>query len=183
MIKPFIITANSGKEAFQKIVEFKKRVSNGEDPEKVAKEMGARIAASNDSKRIEFYSSAEVPSSFEEVIESFSQCEMPSRFSAEDTGNFVDFLKKLNPVTAFQLLAKHLSNIFIAQKENELEKPLTEFDVLYCLDLARLKIVGIPKEKFKEIKTFRNNAFFTSEEEAKLTLELLKPLTEIISEQ
>ena len=47
----------------------------------------------------------------------------------------------------------------------------------------KFEIVRLSNEDLKGIKTFRNNAFFASEEEAKLTLELLEPLTEIISEQ
>ena len=57
------------------------------------------------------------------------------------------------------------------------------WEEMFVLDLAKLKIVRLSKEDLKDIKTFCNNAFFTSEEEAKLTLELLEPLTEIISEQ
>lgn len=178
MIKPFVI-AGPKEEVIKKVKELESRIKNGEDPAKVAEELGIPQL---DENRGQQYSAQEIPSSFEEVIKSFQKCEMPP-FSPAETKGFVKLVKKVNPAIAFQMLAKHLSNIFICKKIEEQEKPLNEWEELFVLDLAKLKIVRLSNEDLKGIKTFRNNAFFASEEEAKLTLELLEPLTEIISEQ
>lgn len=179
MIKPFVI-AGPKAEVIKKVKELESRIKNGEDPVKVAEELG--IPQLEETKGQQ-YSAQEIPSSFEEVIKSFQKCEMPQCFSPEETKGFVKLVKNVNPAVAFQMLAKHLSNIFICKKIEEQEKPLNEWEELFVLDLAKLKIVRLSNEDLKGIKTFRNNAFFASEEEAKLTLELLEPLTEIISEQ
>ena len=178
MIKPFVI-AGPKDEVIKKVKELESRIKNGEDPAKVAEELGIPQLGET---RCQRYSAQEIPSSFEEVVKSFQKCEMPP-FSPEETKGFVNLVKKVNPAIAFQMLAKHLSNIFICKKIEEQEKPLNEWEELFVLDLAKLKIVRLSNEDLKGIKTFRNNAFFASEEEAKLTLELLEPLTEIISEQ
>ena len=178
MIKPFVI-AGPKEEVIKKVKELESRIKNGEDPAKVAEELGIPQLDENRGRQ---YSAQEIPSSFEEVIKSFQKCEMPP-FSPAETKGFVKLVKKVNPAIAFQMLAKHLSNIFIYKKIEEQEKPLNEWEELFVLDLAKLKIVRLSNEDLKGIKTFRNNAFFASEEEAKLTLELLEPLTEIISEQ
>ena len=182
MIRPFIITGPKA-EVIKKVEELNSRVKNGEDPEKVAEELGIPQLEEFEETRGQQYSAQEIPSSFEEVIKSFQKCEMPQCFSPEETKGFVKLVKDVNPAIAFQMLAKHLSNIFICKKIGEQAKPLNEWDELFGLDIAKLKIVRFSNEDLKDIKTFRNNAFFTSEEEAKLTLELLEPLTEIISEQ
>ncbi len=179
MIKPFVI-AGPKEEVIKKVKELESRIKNGEDPAKVAEELGIPQLGEI---RGQQYSAQEIPSSFEEVIESFLKCEMPKCFSLEETKDFVKLVKNINPAIAFQMLAKHLSNIFICKKIEEQAKPLNEWEGLFVLDLAKLKIVHLSNEDLKGIKTFRNNAFFASEEEAKLTLELLEPLTEIISEQ
>lgn len=179
MIKPFVI-AGPKAEVIKKVKELESRIKNGEDPEKVAEELG--IPQLEETKGQQ-YSAQEIPSSFEEVIKSFQKCEMPPCFSLEETKGFIRLVKNINPAVAFQMLAKHLSNIFICKKIEEQEKPLNEWEELFVLDSAKLKIVRLSNEDLKGIKTFRNNAFFASEEEAKLTLELLEPLTEIISEQ
>lgn len=178
MIKPFVI-AGPKEEVIKKVKELESRIKNGEDPAKVAEELGIPQL---EETRGQQYSAQEIPSSFEEVIKSFQKCEMPP-FSPAETKGFVTLVKKVNPAIAFQMLAKHLSNIFICKKIEEQEKSLNEWEELFVLDLAKLKIVRLSNEDLKSIKTFRNNAFFASEEEAKLTLELLEPLTEIISEQ
>ena len=182
MIKPFVI-AGPKAEVIKKVKELESRIKNGEDPAKVAEELGIPQLEELEETRGQQYSAQEIPSSFEEVIKSFQKHEMPPCFSPEETKGFVKLVKNVNPAIAFQMLAKHLSNIFICKKIEEQEKPLNEWDELFVLDLAKLKIVRLSNEDLKGIKTFRNNAFFASEEEAKLTLELLEPLTEIISEQ
>lgn len=179
MIKPFVI-AGPKAEVIKKVKELESRIKNGEDPAKVAEELGIPQLDENRGRQ---YSAQEIPSSFEEVVKSFQKCEMPRCFSPEETKGFVKLVKNVNPAIAFQMLAKHLSNIFICKKIEEQEKPLNEWEELFVLDLVKLKIVRLSNEDLKSIKTFRNNAFFASEEEAKLTLELLEPLTEIISEQ
>ena len=180
MIKPFVI-AGPKAEVIKKVKELESRIKNGEDPVKVAEELGIPVMVGE--TRRQKYSAQEIPSSFEEVIKSF-QKEMPPCFSPEETKGFIKLVKNVNPAVAFQMLAKHLSNIFMCKKIGEQgKKPLNEWEEMFVLDLAKLKIVRLSKEDLKDIKTFCNNAFFTSEEEAKLTLELLEPLTEIISEQ
>ena len=179
MIKPFII-AGPKAEVIKKVKELESRIKNGEDPAKVAEELG--IPQLEETKGQQ-YSAQEIPSSFEEVIKSFQKCEMPRYFSPEETKGFMKLVKNINPAVAFQMLAKHLSNIFMCKKIEEQEKPINEWKELFVLDLAELRIVRLSNEDLKGIKTFRNNAFFASEEEAKLTLELLGPLTEIINEQ
>lgn len=178
MIKPFVI-AGPKEEVIKKVKELESRIKNGEDPAKVAEELGIPQLGET---RCERYSAQEIPSSFEEVVKSFQKCEMPP-FSPEEAKGFVNLVKKVNPAIAFQMLAKHLSNIFLCKKLDELNKPINEWEELFVLDLAKLKIVRLSNKDLKDIKTFRNNAFFASEEEAKLTLELLGPLTEIINEQ
>lgn len=179
MIKPFVI-AGPKAEVIKKVKELESRIKNGEDPAKVAEELGIPQL---EETRGQQYSAQEIPSSFEEVIKSFQKCEMPRYFSPEETKGFMKLVKNINPAVAFQMLAKHLSNIFMCKKIEEQEKPINEWKELFVLDLAELRIVRLSNEDLKGIKTFRNNAFFASEEEAKLTLELLGPLTEIISEQ
>lgn len=180
MIKPFVI-AGPKAEVIKKVKELESRIKNGEDPAKVAEELGIPQL---EETRGQEYSAQEIPSSFEEVVKSFQKCEMPPCFSPEETKGFVKLVKNVNPAVAFQMLAKHLSNIFMCKKIGEQgKKPLNEWEEMFVLDLAKLKIVRLSHGDLKDIKTFCNNAFFTSEEEAKLTLELLEPLTEIISEQ
>ena len=178
MIKPFVI-AGPKDEVIKKVKELESRIKNGGDPVKVAEELGIPQLGET---RCQRYSAQEIPSSFEEVVKSFQKGEM-APFSPEETKGFVNLVKKVNPAIAFQMLAKHLSNIFLCKKLDELNKPINEWEELFVLDLAKLKIVRLSNKDLKGIKTFRNNAFFASEEEAKLTLELLGPLTEIISEQ
>ena len=178
MIKLFVIAGHKA-EVIKKVKELESRIKNGEDPAKVAEELGIPQLGET---RCQRYSAQEIPSSFEEVVKSFQKCEM-APFSPEETKGFVNLVKKVNPAIAFQMLAKHLSNIFLCKKLDELNKPINEWEELFVLDLAKLKIVRLSNKDLKGIKTFRNNAFFASEEEAKLTLELLGPLTEIISEQ
>lgn len=184
MIRPFVI-AGPKEQVIKKVKELESRIKNGEDPVKVAEELGIPQLKELEENRIrgQQYSAQEIPSSFEEVIKSFQKCEMPPYFSLEVTKGFVKLVKDVNPAIAFQMLARHLSNIFICKRVKEQAKPLNEWEELFVLDMAKLKIVRLSNEDLKDIKTFRNNAFFASEEEAKLTLELLEPLTEIISEQ